>query len=178
MSYDISLMDPVTNRVAEVPGHLMIGGTYAADYHPETGTFTPALNTNAELNITYNYSHYYYETYKDLGIRVIYGITGLDSLPMLEKIAENIKKKYIVDGEWVVSKRTKKVYFDKAGKSYRAEDVFCNNVDYVRTEEVEYEISEGETSNYWDSTAANALKPIYQLITLAKMRPDCIWDGD
>ena len=47
-----------------------------------------------------------------------------------------------------------------------------------RTEEVEYEISEGETSNYWDSTAANALKPIYQLIALAKMRPDCIWDGD
>ena len=49
MSYDISLRDPVTNEVAEVPGHLMIGGTYAADYHPETGTFTPALNTNAEL---------------------------------------------------------------------------------------------------------------------------------
>ena len=98
MSYDISLMDPVTNEVAEVPGHLMIGGTYAADYHPETGTFTPALNTNAELNITYNYSHYYHETYKDKGIRAIYGITGLDSIPMLEKIAENIREKYIVDG--------------------------------------------------------------------------------
>ena len=53
MSYDISLRDPVTKEVAEVPGHLMIGGTYAADYHPETGTFTPALNTNAELNIPY-----------------------------------------------------------------------------------------------------------------------------
>lgn len=37
MSYDISLKDPVTNIVAEVPGHLMIGGTYNADYHPETG---------------------------------------------------------------------------------------------------------------------------------------------
>ena len=102
MSYDISLRDPVTNEVAEVPGHLMIGGTYLADYHHETGTFTPALNTNAELNITYNYSHYYYETYKDLGIRAIYGITGLDSIPMLEKIAENIKEKYIVDGECLV----------------------------------------------------------------------------
>lgn len=96
MSYDISLMDPVTNRVAEVPGHLMIGGIYLADYHPETGTFTPALNTNAELNITYNYSHYYHETYKDLGIRAIYGITGLDSIPMLEKIAENIKKNILL----------------------------------------------------------------------------------
>ena len=40
MSYDIYLKDPVTNEVAEVPGHLMVGGTYKADYHPETGTFT------------------------------------------------------------------------------------------------------------------------------------------
>lgn len=43
MSYDISLMDSVTNEVAEVPGHLMIGGTYLADYHPETGTFPQTL---------------------------------------------------------------------------------------------------------------------------------------
>jgi hypothetical protein len=26
-------------------------------------------------------------------------------------------------------------------------------------------------------TAANTMKPLYQLIALAKMRPDCIWDG-
>ena len=95
MSYDISLKDPVTNQTAQVPGHLMIGGTYLADYHPETNTFTPALNTSAELNITYNYGDYYYETYRDLGIRTIYGVTGLDSIPMLEKIAENIKRKYM-----------------------------------------------------------------------------------
>ena len=37
---------------------------------------------------------------------------------------------------------------------------------------------EGDTSNYWESTAANAIKPLYQLIALAKMRPDCVWDGD
>lgn len=40
MSYDIYLKDPVTDEVANVPGHLMIGGTYQADYHPETRTFT------------------------------------------------------------------------------------------------------------------------------------------
>lgn len=53
MSYDIRLKDPVTDETAEVPGHLMIGGTYKADYHPETGQFTPTLNTEAWLNITY-----------------------------------------------------------------------------------------------------------------------------
>lgn len=46
MSYDIYLREQVTGEVANVPGHLMIGGTYKADYHPETGTFTPALNTD------------------------------------------------------------------------------------------------------------------------------------
>lgn len=61
VSYDISLKDPVTRKVANVPVHLMIGGTYKADYHPETGTFTSAMNTEAGLNITYNYSCYYYE---------------------------------------------------------------------------------------------------------------------
>ena len=55
MSYDIYLREPVTGEVANVLGHLMIGGTYKADYHPETGTFTPALNTDAHLNVTYNY---------------------------------------------------------------------------------------------------------------------------
>lgn len=25
---------------------------------------------------------------------------------------------------------------------------------------------------------ANALKVLYQLVALAKMRPDCVWDGD
>ncbi len=178
MSYDISLKDPVTNQTAQVPGHLMIGGTYLADYHPETNTFTPALNTSAELNITYNYGDYYYETYRDLGIRTIYGVTGLDSIPMLEKIAENIKRKYMFGDDWVTSKRTKKIFLDKDGNSFHANEVLDKQIDYVSTEEIEYEISEGDTSNYWNSTAANALKPVYQLIALAKMRPDCIWEGD
>ena len=33
MSYDIYLKEPVTGEVANVPGYLMIGGTYKADYH-------------------------------------------------------------------------------------------------------------------------------------------------
>ena len=35
MSYDITLKDPVTNEAAEVPVHLMISGTYKADYEIE-----------------------------------------------------------------------------------------------------------------------------------------------
>ena len=97
MSYDIYLKDPVTNEVAEVPGHLMIGGTYKADYHPETGTFTPALNTEAHLNISYNYGPYYREVYPDNGIRTIYGMSGADSIAVLEKLIEKIKEREDLD---------------------------------------------------------------------------------
>lgn len=121
MSYDIYLKEAVTGETAQVPGHLMTGGTYKADYHPETGMFTPALNTDAELNITYNYSRYYYDIYEEKGIRTIYGVAGVDSIPMLEKMIQGIEKKYRKNGE---------------------------------------------------------IRPLYQLIALAKMRPDCIWDGD
>ena len=52
-----------------------------------------------------------------------------------------------------------------------------NNIKHtVETEE--YEISEGDTTNYWEDTAANALRPLYQLIAMARIRPDGVWEGD
>ena len=178
MSYDIYLKDPVTEKTAEVPGHLMHGGTYQADYHPESGTFTPALNTEAELNITYNYGHYYYEIYEEAGIRVIYGVSGFDSILMLEKMITFLIDKYKKNGEWIRTKRTKTIYYDKNGKEIEGIVALTNKIKQVREEVVEFEVSEGDTSDYWMDTAANAIKPLYQLIALAKMRPDCIWDGD
>ena len=51
MSYDISLVDPVTKETLHVDDiHFMTGGTFAIG-----GT------TELWLNITYNYAHYYYE---------------------------------------------------------------------------------------------------------------------
>lgn len=101
MSYDIRLKDPVTEETAEVSGHLMIGGTYKADYHPETGQFTPVLNTEAWLNITYNYGCYYYEFHKEKGIRCIYGLCGLDSIAILNDIIAFLEGKYKRNGEWI-----------------------------------------------------------------------------
>ena len=178
MSYDIHLKDPVTGDTAEVPGHLMTGGTYKADYHPGTGTFTPALNTEADLNITYNYSHYYYETYEEKGIRTIYGMSGIESIPVLEKMISGIEEKYKKDGEWIVTNRTKTIYYGKNGAEIDICEVVFKGVECVKKEEVEFEVSEGDTADYWLATAANALKPLYQLIALARMRPDCVWDGD
>ena len=66
----------------------------------------------------------------------------------------------------------------KCMKEINGIDAFINKITPFREEEVEFEVSEGDTSDYWLDTAANAIKPLYQLIALAKMRPDCIWDGD
>ena len=178
MSYDIYLEDPVTGKVAEVPGHLMYGGTYQADYHPESGTFTPALNTEADLNITYNYGHDYYEIYEEAGIRAIYGVSGFDSILMLEKMITFLNEKYKKNGEWIRTKRKKTIYYDENGNEIEGIVALINKITPVRKEEVEFEVNEGDTSDYWMDTAANAIKPLYQLIALAKMRPDCIWDGD
>ena len=177
MSYDIYLKEPASNEVAQVPAHLMTGGTFKADYHPQTGEFTPALNTDAHLNITYNYGGYYRETEPE-GIRSIYGKTGFDSIKILEKMIRNIEEKYKQDDEWIIGKREKTVYYDADNNELDLNDVITGKAIYVKTEKMEYEVSEGDMSNYWELTAANAIKPLYQLIALAKMRPDCIWDGD
>lgn len=33
-------------------------------------------------------------------------------------------------------------------------------------------------TNYWNATEGNAKRPLCQLLAMAKMRPDGVWDGD
>ena len=39
-------------------------------------------------------------------------------------------------------------------------------------------VSEGDTGDYWKDTAANAIRPLYQLIALSQMRPDGVWSEE
>ena len=82
MSYDIELLDPVTHEIIEcdVP-HQMRGGMYVIGGTQELW-----------LNITYNYSDYYYrpEVFGEKGIRAIYGKTGAESIPILKKAISNL----------------------------------------------------------------------------------------
>jgi hypothetical protein len=90
MSYDIDLVDPVTRKVLELDEpHHMRGGTYAIG-----GT------TQASLNVTYNYSAHYRRAFGhegvelteyqrlfgggQTGLRSIYGLSGAESLPLLD----------------------------------------------------------------------------------------------
>ena len=194
MSYDIRLVDPVTKEPLHTKvNHDMRGGMYALG-----GT------TELWLNITWNYAHYYYEStdgdprfahdeisayYADgttgpvkteYGIRGIYGKTGAESIPMLEDMINKIESTYKDEsGEWKTARRKRRVVYDEDGIRTKM-DVYeadRSNIEYtVKVEE--YDISEGDTSNYWTDTAANALRPLYQLIAMARIRPDGIWEGD
>lgn len=120
MSYDISLTDPVTGKTLELEEpHFMIGGTYKLGGTKELW-----------LNVTYNYSSFYRrsDVFGEHGIRSIYGMTGADSIPILE----------------------------------RAASALGNDTD----------------TDYWEPTEGNAKRPLLQLLAMAKLRPDGVWDGD
>lgn len=134
MSYDIKLLDPIKKEVLELDQpHHMTGGTYILG-----GT------TKMFLNITYNYAEHYKRIFGDsgvklssfdkmfgggeTGIRKIYGMTGSESIPILEKAILKL-----------------------------GDDI---------------------DEDYWKPTEGNAKKALLQLIALAKMRPDGIWDGN
>ena len=195
MSYDIRLTERTSSKTIKLPiKHVMIGGTYRADYDEKTKTFSPAAIQDAWLNITYNYSKYYYEAaegddrfygvedlddegYHNCGIRGIYGKTGLESIPMLRDLASRIETKYKKDCELITTKRNITVFRDMDGNERHPIEIFVHKLEYTK-EEYEEEINEGINSDYWESTAGNAIKPLYQLLVFAELRPDGVWDGD
>ena len=75
MSYDIELTDRNTGKVVKFPYvHEVRGGTYQLGGSDE-----------AWVNITYNYWAIFREVLGEEGIRTIYGLTGEESIPLLEK---------------------------------------------------------------------------------------------
>lgn len=79
MSYDIQLLDPATGRAVEFDKPHGIKG----------GTFTPRDRT-ASLNVTYNYSSLFKRSLGENGIRTIYGMTGKQSIPVIEKAMKSL----------------------------------------------------------------------------------------
>lgn len=135
MSYDISLVDPVTKETLTMDApHQMRGGTYA-------------IGGTAEmwLSITYNYATWYYKDYAfgENGIRSIYGLSGAESIPVLRKVITGLE----------------------------------NSKEELSADEAK-ECSDQGVSGYWMPTRENAIKPLYQLLAMAQMRPDGVWEGD
>ena len=73
MSYEISLVDPVTKETLEADFvHQITGGTY-----------TVGGTRKLELNVTWNYCKFYYgdKAFGDKGIKSLDGMTGAESIP-------------------------------------------------------------------------------------------------
>lgn len=140
MSYDISLRDPVTRETlcAEFE-HKMAGGNYAVGGTKELW-----------LNVTYNYADWYYRPgvfgstrEESKGIRTIYGMSGAESIPVLQKAIGALQA--------------------------MTEDI---------SDEERRQCEEQGATGYWMPTRANAIRPLYQLLAMAKIRPDGVWGGD
>lgn len=119
MSYDVSLVDPISKRVIEIGSkHFMFGGNECIGGTKELS-----------LNITYNYGDILRHKFGNNGIRTIYGKTGQESIPIIETVMKQLSND--VDGD-----------------------------------------------DYWHATEGNVKRALNQLLTMARMRPDGIWDGD
>ena len=88
MSYDIDLICPVTKEPIDLGfTHQIKGGTYAVD-----GT------NKAELNVTYNYAPIFYKLFPEEGIRLLYNLSGAESIPILieaiDKLGNDVSRDY------------------------------------------------------------------------------------
>lgn len=202
MSYDIELINRKTKQplLLSQPQYIR-GGTVKAKLD-ENDNLVQTKETEASINITYNYSHYYVEATRDdrrffkqeanakgnvtensAGIRGLYGKTAAESLPMLRDMIERIKKKYMDQetGEWSVTKRKKVHFYDENGVEYKDPiNAIINSLPYRKEEEI-YEVSEGDTSNYWEGTAANAIIPLMDMLYMVVEHlfdEEAVWDGD
>lgn len=116
MSYDIRLVDPVSKETLQTEiAHEMRGGTYAVG-----GT------KDLWLNVTYNYAEIIYRVLSDRGIRRIEGMTGAESIPILEDAIN--------------------------------------------------QLGDDTDPDYWKATEGNVKRALCQLLALARLRPDGVWE--
>lgn len=197
MSYDIELIDKNTKKTISMNRPQFVrSGTVPAAFDATTGKLVQIAQCDASINITYNYSHYFYEATEnderfahidynnevDYGIRGLYNKSAQESISMLKDMISRITKKYTDDkGNWLVTKRTKYRYFDKQGNEIKDPITSIINRDEYISKEETYNVSEGDTSNYWEATAANAIESLWNMIFIATdqlMNENAIWDGD
>lgn len=64
------------------------------------GTYALGGTTLCHLNVTYNYSEFFYNTINpELGIRFLYGQTGAESIPILDKAISQLEDN-VSDNYW------------------------------------------------------------------------------
>lgn len=114
------------------------------------GNYCLSGTTEAWLNITYNYADWYYRP-------GVFGETAEDN--------KGIRTIHGLSGA------------ESIPVLMRAIKALEGLTDDISDEERRNCERQG-TTGYWAPTRANAIRPLYQLLALAQMRPDGVWEGD
>lgn len=114
------------------------------------GTFNPNGTTDAWLNITYNYADWYYKP--GVFAKTTDESKGIRTIYGLSG-AESIP---VLKNAIHTLENSKEELSKEERNKYREENI----------------------SGYWVPEKANAIKPLYQLLAMAQMRPDGVWRGD
>lgn len=119
-------------------------------HYMQGGTYAMGGTMEAWLNITYNYADWYYRP----------GVFA-----RTKKASKGIRTIYGMTGAESIPVLKKAIQ--------KLESMTIDISDKERRECEEHEVT-----GYWMPTRANAIRPLYQLLALAQMRPDGIWEGD
>lgn len=114
------------------------------------GMYAIGGTTEAWMNVTYNYADWYYRD----------GV-----FPLVGGESRGIRTIYGMSGA------------ESIPVLKSAIDTLESCTDDMSEEERKKCEEQGATG-YWMPTRGNAIKPLYQLLAMAQMRPDGVWDGD
>lgn len=114
------------------------------------GTFSTTGIKEMWLNITYNYADWYYKP----------GVFA-----KTKKESKGIRAIYGMTGAESIPVLKKAIA--------KLESM---TIDLSEKERKKYE--EYSAGEYWMPTRENAIRPLYQLLAFAQMRPDGMWEGD
>ncbi len=131
------------------------------------------------------------------GIRSLNGLTGALAVPLLQEMIRRIEDRYKDEEGWIETER-KKIWYESRKDPKRTKDqteMFMELLELKRDglsddkakeildqrwqkKETTVLVSEGNTKDYWQPTAANAIRPLYQLIAFSQLRPDGVWSEE
>lgn len=131
------------------------------------------------------------------GIRSLDGLSGQEAVPLLQEMIRRIETRYRDIEGWIDTERDRVWYTDRKdpGNEKSPMEIYLKRFELRRDGMSDEEaqkyldcrwekhesrilVSEGDTRDYWQPTAANALRPLYQLIALSRMRPDGVWSEE
>lgn len=189
MSYDISYITqesystPEQRECVKVAPFQAEGGTVRAELI--NGVLVPAKVTECELNITYNYSKFYYEHIdSELGIRWIYGKTGAEVKDRIEKaililgIERNKSHFWQINTDYTIGQLFNKKPLpipDEKHIEYLKVSNWDEHPDREYLIDIKY-LNDG--GSYWKPTPGNAGYALMRILTWIIQEPNGIFSGD